>query len=710
MTKFKGLLLAVLSLGAFSPVSAYAEFQAGAAVVDVTPDQLPVLVNGGMTSRTVDKIHTRLSARAIALADGKERLVIIVVDSCMMPRELLDDAKKLASDATGVPTDRILISATHTHTAGSSMGCLGTDADPNYVPFLRVKLVEAVQAALKNLEPAQVGMGVINAADYTALRRWIRRPDKIVEDPFGNLTVRANMHAGRNPDDVVGESGPEDPNLSVISFQAKDGRPLAVLANFSMHYFGDRDVSADYYGLFSNGLKDRIAPEAVAGKPAFVGAMSHGCSGDIWRNDYAHPDNPIHKLNIDQFAAGLLDLAMEAYKKIEYRSDVDLSMAEARLPMKYRTPDKQRLEWANRIVAEMGDRIPKDTKEVYAREQVLLDQWKSTEVVVQALRIGDIAIATTPTETYALTGLKIKLQSPSARTVVIELANGGDGYIPPPEQHLLGGYNTWPARSAGLEVQAEPRIAAAAINLLEQVTGQPRKRYQQSRGASAEAILALKPAAYYRLDEFSGPRAKDSSGNHRDGIYEPHVAYFLEGPHSGKLTQEGEVNRAVHFTGDRLRARLPELKDQYSVAVWVWNGMPAGGRNVTGWIFSRGPDQVLGATGDHLGLGGTSGHEGRLIYQQGNQKEVVGGKTEIPRWTWNHVVFVRDGENVRVHLNGDKTPEIEAKASAAGLALLDELFLGGRCDNQSNWEGRQDEVVLFDRALTADEVARFVQK
>ena len=40
---------------------------------------------------------------------------------------------------------------------------------------------------------------------------------------------------------------------------------------------------------------------------------------------------------------------------------------------------------------------------------------------------------------------------------VIELANGGDGYIPPPEQHLLGGYNTWPARSAGLEVGAEPR-------------------------------------------------------------------------------------------------------------------------------------------------------------------------------------------------------------------------------------------------------------
>ena len=43
-----------------------AEFKAGAAVVDITPAKLPVLVNGGMTSRSVDKINTRIHARAIA--------------------------------------------------------------------------------------------------------------------------------------------------------------------------------------------------------------------------------------------------------------------------------------------------------------------------------------------------------------------------------------------------------------------------------------------------------------------------------------------------------------------------------------------------------------------------------------------------------------------------------------------------------------------
>lgn len=696
----------IITFAAWMPLSVHAEFRAGAAVIDVTPDQLPVIVNGSMTSRSVSVINTRLNARAIAFADGNEQLVIVVVDSCMMPRDLLDEAKKLASDATGIPQDRILISATHSHTAASSMGCLGTDADPNYVPFLRAKLVEAVKAAKANLQPAQIGYGVIDAEKFTALRRWIRRPDRVETDPFGNKTVRANMHAGRSWPDVVGESGPEDPDLSLIAVQSKEGRPLAVLANFSMHYFGDRDISADYFGLFSEGLKERIAPKTAEKVAPFVGIMSHGCSGDIYRVDYTKPDAPENKVNITQFTDGLLDLAMQAYKKIEYKSDVNLAMAESRQQMNYRVPDQQRLEWAKRIVAEMGDRLPKTQPEIYAREQVLLHEKQSTEVVVQAIRIGDIAIASTPNETYALTGLKIKKQSPLEKTMVIELANGGDGYIPPPEQHLLGGYNTWAARSAGLEVTAEPKIAATALNLLEAVAGKPRRAFVSPAGEAAKAIQELKPEVWYRLDEFAGPRAKDSSGNHRDGIYEPHVAYFLEGPNSTAFTNAGEKNRAAHFTGERLRTSVPGLGNQYSVSMWIWNGMPTDGRDVTGWMFSRGRDHVLDAFGDHLGLGGKAGNEGRLIFQHGNKGEVVGGKTEIARWTWNHVTLVRDGEKIRVYLNGNKTPEIETTAPADTPAEVTEVFAGGRCDNSSNWEGRLDEVAIFSRALTADEVAK----
>ncbi len=697
------ILACLFIVGAVS-IARGGEFQAGAAVVDVTPEKLPVLVNGGMLSRTVGEVKTPVNARALVLGDGKTRVALVVVDSCMVGRALIDDAKEVIVDQTGIPHDHILISATHTHTAPSSMGCLGTDTDEAYVPYLRKKLAEVVKQAVENLEPARVGWGSVDAGEYTALRRWIRRPDRLAEDPFGNPTVRANMHAGRNWDDVTGESGPEDPQLSVISVQSTEGRPIAVLANFSMHYFGDSKISADYFGLFCEELKDRLAGQSNESAPPFVGIMSHGCSGDIWRRDYTIPaDQQPPEMTIEQYASALVDRAEQALKGIQYDEDPTLAMREVRLTMKYRVPDKQRLEWAQRIVEEMGDRIPKDVREVYAREQVYLHEWQSTEVVVQAVRIGEIGIASTPCETYALTGLKIKAASPFEKTMVIELANGGDGYIPPPEQHLLGGYNTWAARSAGLEVQAEPRITAAAIHLLEQVAGAPRRDARLPHGPLAKTTLQMEPAAYWRLNESAGPRAEDSSPNGRDAIYEPGVVFYLAGPNSDALCGPGVVNRAAHFAGGRLRTPVGSSAGDGSVSLWIWNGMPRDAREIAGWILSRGHDLTDPQSGEHLGLVGRGEDAGKLVLQAGGERAV--GKTVIDRWTWAHVVVVREGDRLRVYVNGSVEPEIELKSPAATASTAETLFVGGRCDNVDNWEGRLDEVVLFSRALSASEIS-----
>jgi hypothetical protein len=685
-----------LSLCLAAPLASYAEFQAGAAVVDVTPPKLPVLVNGGMLSRYLDKINTLVNARALALSDGKNEAVIVVVDSCMMSRKLLDEAKTIAEKKTGIPKDHLMISATHSHTAPASMGCLGTDADPAYMPFLTEKLVEAIVKAKAALKPARIGFGKIDAAEYTALRQWIRRPDRIEEDPFGNKTVRANMHAGAKWENVTGEAGPKDPDLSVIAVQTVDGKPLAMLGNFSMHYFGDRDISADYFGLFCEGLKQRLGPDSN-----FVALMSHGCSGDIYRRDYTITEAEWKAgtggLTIQQYADALADLALKAVAGISYRSDVDVAMAEQRLPMDYRVPNKQMLEWAQRVTSERGERPEKTNTEVYAKEQLILHELQNTEVVVQALRVGEIGISTTPCETYAVTGLKIKAASPLKHNIVIELANGGDGYIPPPEQHAFGGYNTWPARSAGLQVDAEPRITQAAISLLEKVSGAERKAWKLSAGPAAEAIAGLKPKSWWRMDEFNGPIAADSSGNDRSASYEAGITFYLEGPHSTQFCQNSEVNRAAHFVGGRLVSQL--ARGDYSVSAWIWNGMPVDGRAVAGWFISADHDRGLSAVGEHLGVGGTNGHTGKLVF---HSDSTVGGKTEIPRWQWQHVALVHQDDSVKVYLNGNLEIETQSKGSRSNTVPL---FIGGRSDNDSNWEGRMDEVAVFDRALSAKEVS-----
>ncbi len=681
-------LLAIGLLVSLFP--AQAALRAGALVVDATPKQLPVHVNGGMRQRELDEVGSPIKVRAIVLDDGKTQLAIVVIDSCMLSRAFLDEAKAAAAKKSGIRAERMFISATHTHTAPASMGCLGTDVDPRYPLLLKRKIMEAIDGAKKNLEPAQVGAGIFDANEYTALRRWVRRPDRIANDPFGNPTVRANMHAGRNWDDVTGESGPEDPDFSLVSFQSLKGRPIAVLGNFSMHYFsgGIKGINADYFGLFNDQMTKELGHQQP-GKPTFVSVLGHGCSGDIWRRDYTkkEPINP----KIEDYTSALVKKAVATYGKITYERTATLSMAEAKLPLKFRAPDAQRLEWAKAIVEKL-EGLPKLQPEIYAREQIFLHERPEAELILQAIRIGDIGITGIPNEVYALSGLKQKAYSPLKTTITFDLANGSEGYIPPPEQHVLGGYNTWACRTAGLETSAEPRIVETCIQLLEKVAGKPRKTIKVSQGPAAQAIASAKPVAWWRMDEFIGPRAIDEQ-NRSDGTYEDGVVFYLAGPNSKAFTP-GQINRAAHFCGGRMQTRVAGLGTSYSVSIRFWNGMPIDSRPVLGWMFGRGQNYSAKATGDSLGLNA----KGQLIF--GNGQETLTGKASAERWKWHHALLVREGENVQVYLDG----KLEISSKAKVPAPVETFFIGGNNSKQSSWEGRLDEAAIFNRPLSATEV------
>src|SRR5262249_5139303 len=161
--------------------------------------------------------------------------------------------------------------------------------DPEYVAELPARIAETIAQAIANLEPAEVGWAVGDDFEHTHCRNWIRRPDRLLVDPFGDRTVRANMHPGYESPDVIGPSRPVDPRLSVLAVRSTQGRPLAVLANYAMHYFGAAPVSADYYGRFARALSRLIAGEGEGAGAPFVAMMSQGTSGDQHWMDYARP-------------------------------------------------------------------------------------------------------------------------------------------------------------------------------------------------------------------------------------------------------------------------------------------------------------------------------------------------------------------------------------------------------------------------------------
>ena len=279
-------LHAALILCAFACCASAADaFRVGVATTDISPADFPRIIAGGFLEGRADKLADRLYVRSFVFDDGKTKIAFAIVDTCMMTQSLIDEAKELASKQCGIPVNRMMVSATHTHSAPAAMGCLGTRLDKVYAAFLMPKIAEGIVAADKNLQPARIGWASMDDWEHTHNRRWIRKAGAEVEDPFGERTGRANMHPGHLSKDVIGPSGPVDPQISLIAIQTKEGRPLGVLANYSQHYFGAGAVSADYYGAFCRHIAQMLGVSGEGNGP-FVCAMSQGTSGDLMWMDY----------------------------------------------------------------------------------------------------------------------------------------------------------------------------------------------------------------------------------------------------------------------------------------------------------------------------------------------------------------------------------------------------------------------------------------
>ena len=110
-----GCCLFLFMMGATSRVAEGATLSAGAASVDISPQTLPAFQNGGFLQAKSGRVVDPLHARSLVISDGSETIAIVIVDSCMLPTPLCDQIKQMAKQETGIPDDRILISATHTH-------------------------------------------------------------------------------------------------------------------------------------------------------------------------------------------------------------------------------------------------------------------------------------------------------------------------------------------------------------------------------------------------------------------------------------------------------------------------------------------------------------------------------------------------------------------------------------------------------------------
>ncbi len=447
-----------------------AVFRAGAATSNITPELGGDIV-GGFVPMPSSFIHDELHARCLVLDDGRTKLAFVVCDLLGMHRSLCVEALRQIEDATGIPPSHVLLSATHTHSAQSALGgrVRGFQSDQDltdYQRFVARRIADAVRRAIAHLRPAQIAFGSVEVPEHLFNRRWFMKEGTVPVNPFGKVD-RVKMNPPAGSPDLVEPAGETDPQVPFLALREPAGRMIAVYSAYSLHYVGGvgpGHISADYYGMYCEALKGMQTGGDQY--PPFVALMANGTSGDVNNINFRSPRKG--KAPYEQMAYVAEDLARKvhgALANLQWKDSAHLDARCRELGVRWRTVEPELLEWARRTEAEAAPEAKNSLPVIYAgRVQRLAGASAETKAEARVLRVGDVAIGSSPCETFTETGLEFKKRSPFKHSFLVELANGYYGYLPTPRHFALGGYETWPGTNL-LEPTASEKLMAALLEM-----------------------------------------------------------------------------------------------------------------------------------------------------------------------------------------------------------------------------------------------------
>jgi hypothetical protein len=457
------------------------QLHAGAAAAVITPP-LGVSLCGAMTDRTAATVHDELTARSLVLDNGDTRLALVVLDLIAARKEWLSAIKHQIASLAGIPMSNVLISCTHTHSAVTPVPVFQSNPEKAYLEWAVSRVSDCVRVAVRRLQPARLGWAVGREDRIAFNRRYYMKPGTKLESPFPGVEDKVKMNPGELNPAIDRPAGPVDPDVAVLAVQKaeqSDGQPLALYASYGLHYVGGNpgeDVSADYFGLVGDRLHDLTGGPRRDARQPFVAMLANACFGDINNIDVRRRTmQPFPYQHMHEVAETLARSIFDAWRGIKYRDWVPLSVRETSLGLSVRKPTSADVQQARELLERAPQGPLRQLPHIYARETVQLADWPDRfQTPVQAFRIGDVGLCALPGEPFCQTGLDIKAKSPLQPTFMVGMANDYAGYLPTEEQHALGGYETWRAKSSFLEVQAAAKLQAAALDLLTALARGPR--------------------------------------------------------------------------------------------------------------------------------------------------------------------------------------------------------------------------------------------
>lgn len=415
-------ILLLLALAGCSTADARPDgLSAGVAKVRITPEKPGWMTGYGSRSKRAESVHDELHARALALGDGRKRIVLVTADILGFPPVLNRGIREEARRRHGLEDGDLLLVASHTH---------GGPAIPErpspeifhglpeeetreilaYGEWLKSRVLEAIAGALASMEPA--GITLTRTRATFGVNRRLRQPD-------GSYRIA---------DNPAGLTDPDVPILRVSS----GGRNLATVFNYACHCTtlgGIYAYNADWAGP---------ACAAIEAKAGGIALFATGCGADL----NPSPRAPGAFELAAKHGAAIAEAVVAAPPGQPLSGPFRTSYAAVELPLE-KAPPRELL--AKGLEA----------KDVYRRRHAaemlkLLDAGKLPSAVtlpVQAWSFGDrLTLLAIGGETCVEYALRLKEALGASRTMVLGYANEVPCYIPSEKVLAEGGYEAgWSA-------------------------------------------------------------------------------------------------------------------------------------------------------------------------------------------------------------------------------------------------------------------------
>lgn len=379
-----------------------------------------------------------LAVTCIALKDGSgEPVLMYTVDFNNSKDAWVSPIRTAISQETGVPENRILVAATHTH-SGVSMSYEFKGA-AQYKQKVQDAMVKAAKDALADLGGCQIYYGSTEAGDLLNVRHY-RMADGSVKS--SGLT--------RDDPDIIEHPAQDDGELQVVRLDREEGKKDVVLVCFNPHttFNGNvkkTDLSADFPGPMR---------EYIEAQGDYQAAYFIGDGGNQAPTSYLSEDD--HGFNdYRSYGQELGRRVVELLPSLKKSESSGLSVNSRTFTG---TTNKEKLDLlpqAKEVVA-VHEAQGREASEELAAQYGIYQRVEAYAIVRRAnapatrsmnltvMALGDeLSFLFAPYEMFSESGSAIRAQTPYGMTFLATCANGSHGYLPSLAASEYGCYESY---------------------------------------------------------------------------------------------------------------------------------------------------------------------------------------------------------------------------------------------------------------------------